>query len=82
MAAPLAKTRLAIAKRQLKGQIAIACDSREQFALDFGKSFLFDGKERYLDDLFRRIDSVSAEEIQTVARELFPEERLTTLIFT
>ena len=82
MAAPLAKTRFAIAKRQLKGQIAIACDSREQFALDFGKSFLFDGKERYLDDLFRRIDSVSAEEIQTVARELFPEERLTTLIFT
>lgn len=82
MAAPMAKTRLAVAKRQLKGQIAIACDSREQFALDFGKSFLFDGKERYLDDLFRRIDSVTAEEIQTVARELFPEERLTTLIFT
>lgn len=82
MAAPMAKTRLAVAKRQLKGQIAIACDSREQFALDFGKSFLFDGKERYLDDLFRRIDSVTAEEIQTVARELFLEERLTTLIFT
>jgi predicted Zn-dependent peptidase len=82
MAAPLTKTRLAVAKRQLKGQIAIACDNREQFALDFGKSFLFDGKERHLDDLFRRIDAVTADEVQAVARELFPEEKLTTLIFT
>ena len=81
MTTPLTKTRLSQAKRQLKGQLAIACDSREQFALDFGKSFLFDGKERYLDDLFNKIDSVTAEEVQTVARELFPKERLTTLIY-
>ena len=81
MTTPLTKTRLSQAKRQLKGQLAIACDSREQFALDFGKSFLFDGKERYLDDLFNKIDSVTAEEVQTVARELFSKERLTTLIY-
>jgi predicted Zn-dependent peptidase len=35
-----------------------------------------------LDDLFSRIDSVTAEEVQAVARELFPQERLTTLMFT
>lgn len=82
MARQLTPTALAVAKRQLKGQLAIACDSREQFALDFGKSFLFDGKERYLDDLFRRIDAVTSEEVYEVARELFPQERLTTLVFT
>lgn len=81
MRSPLSNSRLMAAKRQLKGQLAIACDSREQFALDFGKSFLFDGKERDLDNLFSRIDGVTAEDVQAVASELFPEERLITLIY-
>jgi predicted Zn-dependent peptidase len=81
MTTPLSETRLAVAKRQLKGQLAIACDGREQFALDFGKSFLFGGKERDLDNLFSRIDSVTAAEIQDVANELFPKERLMTLVY-
>ena len=81
MTTPLSETRLAVAKRQLKGQLAIACDGREQFALDFGKSFLFDGKERDLDDLFSRIDNVTAADIQDVANELFPKERLMTLVY-
>jgi len=81
MTRPLTKTALAAAKQQLKGQIAIACDNREQFALDFGKVFLFDGKERYLDDLFSKIDAITAEEVQQVACELFPQERLMTLVY-
>ena len=81
MLKPLSAAQLAAAKRQLKGQIAIACDNREQFALDFGRSFLHHGTERHLDDLYRRIDAITAEDIQTVANELFATERLTTLIF-
>lgn len=81
MSKPLSDSQLRAAKRQLKGQIAIACDNREQFALDFGKSFLHYGNERDLDTLFRRIDAISAKDIQEVALELFPSERLTTLIF-
>lgn len=81
MTRPLTKTALAAAKQQLKGQIAIACDNREQFALDFGKVFLFDGKERYLNDLFSKIDAITAEEVQQVACELFPQERLMTLVY-
>ena len=82
MTRPLTPTALAAAKQQLKGQIAIACDNREQFALDFGKSFLFHGEERHLNLLFRKIEAIKAEEIQAVAQELFSEERLTTLMFT
>ena len=81
MTRPLTRTVLAAAKQQLKGQIAIACDNREQFALDFGKIFLFDGEERHLDRLFSKIDAITAADVQQVACELFPEERLTTLIF-
>ncbi len=77
----LSNSQLTIAKRQLKGQLAIACDNREQFALDFGRSYLHHGHERDLDKLMQRIDAVTAEDIQKVANELFATDNLTTLIF-
>ena len=76
----LSASQLMAAKRQLKGQLAIACDNREQFALDFGRNFLHHGRERDLDMLFASIDAVTAEDIQQVAVELFPAEKLTTLM--
>lgn len=78
---PLTTTALSAAKRQLKGQIAIACDNREQLALDFGKAFLFKGEEHHLERLFGRIDAITAADVQQVALELFAADRLTTLIF-
>ena len=81
MRKPLSATQLRNAKRQLKGQIAIACDNHEQFALDFGKSFLHYGWEKDITHLYDSIDKVTAEDIQKVANELFATDRLTTLIF-
>ena len=81
MQKPLTTTQLRNAKRQLKGQIAIACDNREQFALDFGKSFLHYGWEKDITHLYESIDQVTIEDIQKVANDLFATEKLTTLIF-
>ena len=81
MQKPLSQQQLTKAKRQLKGQLAIACDNREQFALDFGRSYLHHGHERDLDTLFRRIDAITAEELQTVACSLFDSNNMSTLIF-
>ena len=81
MRKPLSATQLRNAKRQLKGQIAIACDNHEQFALDFGKSFLHYGWEKDITHLYDSIDKVTAEDILKVANELFATENLTTLIF-
>jgi predicted Zn-dependent peptidase len=81
MQKPLSATQLRNAKRQLKGQIAIACDNREQFALDFGKSFLHYGWEKDITHLYESIDNVTAEDIQKVANELFATNMLTTLIY-
>ena len=81
MQKPLSTTQLRNAKRQLKGQIAIACDNREQFALDFGKSFLHYGWEKDITHLYESIDNVTAEDIQKVANELFATNMLTTLIY-
>ena len=75
----LSATQLQNAKRQLKGQLGVACDNRESFALAFGKSFLHYGYERHLDILFRQIDSITAEQIQQVANDIFAQERMTTL---
>ena len=80
MQRPLSVSQLSAAKKQLKGQLAIACDNREQFALDFGRSYLHHGHERDIEALFQRIDGVTAEDIQQVANELFPTGHLTTLI--
>ena len=81
MQKPLSTTALRKAQQQLKGQIAIACDNHEQFALDFGKSFLHYGWEKNIDKLFENIDKVTAQDIQTVANDLFAPEKLKTLIF-
>lgn len=77
---PLSERQLLAAKRQLKGQIAIACDNREQFALDFAKSFLHYDKERDIDYLFQQIDAITALQLQEVAQECFDPQRLTTLM--
>lgn len=78
---PLSANQLNAAKRQIKGQIGVACDNRESFALDFGKSFLHYGWEKDITSLFKHIDDITPEQIQEVAKEIFPAEKLTTLVF-
>ena len=81
MQKPLSEAQLKAAKKQIKGQVGVACDNRENFALDFGKSFLHYGWEKNVDRLYEQVDEITAEQIQTVAQELFDKDRLTTLIF-
>ena len=81
MLKPLSEAQLKAAKKQIKGQIGVACDNRENFALDFGKSFLHYGWEKNVDRLYEQVDEITAEQIQAVAQELFDKDRLTTLIF-
>ena len=81
MQKPLSEAQLKAAKKQIKGQIGVACDNRENFALDFGKSFLHYGWEKNVDRLYEQVDEITAAQIQAVAKELFDKDRLTTLIF-
>ncbi len=68
---PLTPTQLTAAKRQLKGQIGVACDQRESFTLGFGKTFLHYGWENDPDRLYARIDAITAEQVQQTAQEIF-----------
>ena len=76
---PLSERQLAAAKRQLKGQLTIACDNREQFTLDFAKHFLHYGQERDITHLLERIEAITATQLQDVAQALFAPERLKQL---
>lgn len=80
MQRPLSDVQLRAAKRQIRGQIGIACDSRESFALDFAKSYLHYGWKKDVTALCERIDALTAADLQRVAQDLFAEERLTSLV--
>ena len=80
MQSPLSDRQLTAAKRQLKGQLTIACDNREQFALDVAKHFLHYGRELTADTLLQQIDAITSAQIQQVAQELFAPSRLKQLV--
>jgi len=77
---PLSERQLTAAKRQLKGQLTIACDNREQFALDMAKHFLHYGQVREMKAVQEQIDAVTSEQIQQVAQELFAPDHLQMLM--
>lgn len=69
------------AKRQLAGQVAISNDNNENHLLGIGKSFLLFNKVDSLEDMNKKIDSITAESLLEVANEIFEEKQLTTLIY-
>ena len=81
MQSPLSEAQLRKAKQQLRGQLAIAADNREQFAIDFAKNFLHRGTERNIDDIIAHLEAVTALQLQQVACQLFDEKQLLTLIY-
>ncbi len=81
MLRPLSPAQLSAAKKQLKGQVAVASDNRESFALGFAKSFLHYGWKKDVARLFAQIDALTPGDLQIVANEMFAEDQLTTLIF-
>ena len=81
MATPLSPTRLAAAKRQLKGQIEVGNDVRHSRAIEFATDYLHLGIEKQTSRLFERIDGITSEQLRNVACEVFAPDNLTTLIF-
>lgn len=81
MLRPMSAAQLAAAKKQLKGQVAVAGDNRENFALGFAKSYLHYGWKKDVNRLFEQIDALTADDLQQVANDVFDQRKLTTLMF-
>ena len=78
---PLSERALRIARRQLIGQLAVASDNGEAQALSMAKSMLVFGEVMPDEEVRRRLEAITPESLQRVAREVLAEERLCTLIF-
>lgn len=78
---PLTPLQLSAAKKQLIGQMGVAGDNFENNALAMAKSFLHYGICEDHTTVCQRIQSLTADELQHIACELFRKDNLTTLIY-
>ncbi|MBN2274488.1 MAG: insulinase family protein [Bacteroidales bacterium] len=69
------------AKKQLLGQIAISSENNENLMLSMAKSMLVFNKVDSLEEIGRKIDAITADEILEVANEIFEEQVLSYLIY-
>ena len=69
------------AKKQLIGQIEIANESHLNYLMASGKTFLHDDRLYRPDEIRKRIEAVTGEEIMEVAQEIFSPGKLSMLIF-
>ena len=73
---PLSAVQLATAKRQYKGQLGIASENNESISLRMAKSYLHLNHYLPLEEVFSRIDAISAAQLQQLAEKLFFPEQL------
>ena len=66
-------------KFQLMGQMAIATENMENLALSLGKSYMRYGKFEEMEEIRRIIHSISSDQLQRVAIDVFNPEKLTVL---
>ena len=77
----LSATKLAAAKKQFLGQMAISSDNGETQCLAMGKSLLAYGSVLSDESTRERIGAVTAEDIREAARKIFDREHLSKLVF-
>lgn len=64
----------------LKGKIALSLESPDSKAFFYLKQELFNNKLESLDNIFKKIDKVTPEDIQEVAKDIFVPEKLNLAI--
>jgi len=69
------------AKRQLKGQITISFENRESLMLSIVKSFLLYNKVDSLEEICKKIDEITGNQLMEVANEILDDSKLSYLIY-
>ena len=80
--APLSAKAIAMAKRQIKGQIALSADNSENYAISMAKQFLHKGTLKSIPRLYENVDAVTPEQIHRLASEALSDSQLFTLVFS
>jgi predicted Zn-dependent peptidase len=77
----LTGSQLNVAKKQLKGQLSVLRENRESTCLSMGKHFLHRNKYDGLEEICRKIDSLTVSQLLTTANEIFDDKQLFRLIY-
>ncbi len=75
----LTARQIAMIKRQFLAQMAISMENNEGYMLGAGKSYLVHDEIDTLEEVYRKVSAVTAEQIMEVAEEIF--SRTSTLIY-
>ena len=78
---PMSERQIKAYIKQISGQIRVACDNRESYALDMAKSYLHYNKFEGIEDTISLLEELTPQFIQEVAAEVFREDNLTTIEF-
>lgn len=81
-AVKLGPIQLLQAKRKYIGQIALGEENRMSLIIALAKNVMDHGYAESLEQIFRKINNVSAEQIQQVAEEVLSPENLSSLVFS
>jgi len=69
------------AKNQLKGQMAIANESKLSEMLSIGKSLLVYNMVDTIEDVYKKIDCITSDTLLEVANDIFDENKFSILMF-
>lgn len=79
---PLNNNQLSIAKRQLRGQVLIGNQNKENLILGLSKTYLHGLELKPDSEHFQFIDSLTPSDLQSLAQRTFNPDQLSTLIYT
>jgi predicted Zn-dependent peptidase len=77
----LGAVQLSKAKNQIKGYLARGYENHESLMLSLGKSLVIFNKIDSIDDLCRKIDTVTSSELLETANDIFDPSKMSTLIY-
>ena len=77
----LGTIQLSKAKNQIKGYLARGYENHESLMLSLGKSLLVFNKIDTIEDICKKIDSITASELLETANDIFEPGKLSTLIY-
>lgn len=77
----LTGSQLESAKKQLRGQLGISGDNKENTTMGMAKSFLHYNRYDSLEEAYEKINRITATDIQETAQLIFDESKLSTLIY-
>ncbi len=78
---PLSERQMKAYIKQMSGQISVACDNFENYALDMAKCYLHYGKFEGIEETIAQLNNLTPELVQKVAAETLSPDSLTVVEF-